>query len=73
MKIVTFDCPEGPNKNAMTRILGKLWINYLISQNEIDIDPKKREQEDYRLSDEETYLYGQLMGEIAKSEDHTPS
>ena len=72
MKIITFTVPEEKTVDApsqpFTRILGMLWLNYLISQGELDIGPEKRRGQDYRLTEEQTFLYGALMGEIAKSE-----
>jgi len=77
MKILTFTVPEGKTvddpKHPFTRILAMMWLNYLISQGEMDIPPEKRRTSEYRLSEEQVFLFGQLMGELSKSEDLTPS
>jgi hypothetical protein len=69
MKIITFECPEGTKRFTFTTLLGKLWLDYLISQGEYTPDAS----EQFRLTEEEVLLYGQLMGEIAKSEGKEPN
>lgn len=73
MKVITFTVPEENTvddpKHPFTRILAMMWLNYLISQGEMDITMAKRRTSEYRLSNEQVSLFGQLMGEISKSEE----
>jgi hypothetical protein len=77
MKVITFTVPESKTvddpKHPFTRILAMMWLNYLISQGEVDIAPEKRRTSEYRMSEEQVFLFGQLMGELGKSEGKVPN
>ena len=69
MKVITFECPEG---TSITRILGMLWLMYLQAHGDLDYDEEELRTQ-YRLDDNEVLIFGQLMGEIAKSAGKVPN